>query len=440
MTARSEPASPSERVLIFTVDSSRKDSARAASDVLQYVKSNQATTRLSPLRAKRGGYRDGNGPWEFDDPTDGAHLGNGTYILWAKSTNDTFELEKTLKHADPNAHVTASYRQRPASQRVSSPVAPVHPLASRPRHRNPAELVAAANTQRQWGLIRCGFPAVRQRLDTGSKHPSPGPIGMIDIGKRRRHPALDDSIVHCEPPTIGKPSIADHAGSVAAIIGARGNGMEGCCSADIVLYNVWTRNDGLDQRALYNALEEAIAAQLPVVNLSIWVEEDDPHLRALVAKCEKNNVVVVAAIGNSGNCGQRFYPAAYPGVIAVAATNAADDRQVDSTVGDWAFIAAPGEDILTVVGEQGFDRFSGTSFAAPCVSAAVWLAKRNNPTREPLTNCQIRWLLAQCVDMPDAGRNPEVGYGRLDVTKLEANLAALPSREECAKSCPPVEL
>jgi subtilisin family serine protease len=261
---------------------------------------------------------------------------------------------------------------------------------------------------------------------------------MMDIGKRRRHPALDDSIVHCEPPTFGIPSIADHADSVAAIIGARGNGMEGCCSANIVLYNVWTRNDGLDQRALYNALEEAIAAQLPVVNLSIWIEEDDPHLRALVAKCEQNNVTVVAAMGNSGTSGQRFYPAAYPGVIAVAATNAADDRQVDSTVGDWAFIAAPGEDILTVVGEQGFDRFSGTSFAAPCVTAAVWLAKRNNPTGQPLTNSQIRWLLAQCVDTPGARRNAEVGHGRLDVTKLGDSLAALPSAKDCAKSFPAV--
>jgi subtilisin family serine protease len=437
MTARVEPASPSERVLIFTVDSSREDSARAASEILQYVKSNRATTRISPLNARRGGYRHGNGPWEFDDPTEGAHLGNGTYILWTKSTSDTFEFERALKHVDPKAHVTASYRQRPAPERASSAVAPIHRLAGGHRHANAAELIAEANKQRQWGLIRCGFPAVRKRLDTGSKYPAPGPIGMIDIGKRRQHPALDDSIVHCEPPTIGKPSIADHASSVAAIIGARGNGMDGCCSANIVLYNVWTRNDGLDQRALYNALEEAITAQLPVVNLSVWVEEDDPHLRALIAKCEENNVVVVAAMGNSGNCGQRFYPAAYLGVIAVAATNAADDRQVDSTVGDWAFIAAPGEDILTVVGDQRFDRFSGTSFAAPCVSAAVWLAKRNNPTGEPLTNSQIRWLLAQCVDIPRAERNPEVGFGRLDITRLEASLSALPSREDCAKRFSP---
>jgi hypothetical protein len=432
---RTEPASPSERVLVFTIDNSRAGSAEAADEVLKYVNANPATTMLSRLFAK--GYHPSTGRWEFDDPSATATLGDGTYIFWAKSTVDRDNFQKALKSVDPNAHVTAAYRQRPAYQRTSPTIPRTYTVAAGPRRENASELIAAANTQKQWGLIRCGFPQVRQRLDLSSSAPSPGCIGMIDIGSARKHPALANCIDQCVPPTHGKPSIADHADSVAAIIGARGNGMDGCCSAGVVLYNVWTRNDGLDQRALYNALHDVIEARLPVVNLSIWLEDEDPELASLIAECERKGIVVVAAMGNSGNNGQTFYPAAYPGVIAVAATNAADDRQIDSTVGDWAFIAAPGEDILTVVGELGFDRFTGTSFAAPCVSAAVWLAKRNNPFKEPLTNPQIRWLLSYCVDKRERERSPEVGWGRLDVTKLEQFLPQIPDADECARLFPP---
>jgi thermitase len=55
---------------------------------------------------------------------------------------------------------------------------------------------------------------------------------------------------------------------------------------------------------------------------------------------------VVAAAGN-GDTNKPKYPAAYPGVIAVAATNQQDQRISFSNHGSWVDVAAPGVGILS---------------------------------------------------------------------------------------------
>ena len=52
-------------------------------------------------------------------------------------------------------------------------------------------------------------------------------------------------------------------------------------------------------------------------------------------------MIVVAAAGNSGN-GEPTYPAAYPFVVSVAATDDVDQLYPWSTHGSWVTLAAPG--------------------------------------------------------------------------------------------------
>jgi hypothetical protein len=126
--------------------------------------------------------------------------------------------------------------------------------------------IREANEAEQWGLDVCGFPSIWTELDGADDFK---PIGMIDIGNHRGHPELRDRIEYVGP-TNGQDSIADHASAVASIICARRDddgigdeSMKGCCSAKIVLYNVWTRHDGLDVDALCAALRNAIDRKLP---------------------------------------------------------------------------------------------------------------------------------------------------------------------------------
>lgn len=106
----------------------------------------------------------------------------------------------------------------------------------------------------------------------------------------------------------------------------------------------------------------------------------------------------VAAAGNDGQAGVR-YPAAYAAVLAVGAVDARLRRLRQSNFGRHLALVAPGEDIWTLDGDgQGFYA-SGTSFAAPFVSAALALA----PSPQA--------LLAQARDLGDRGRDELYGAG-----------------------------
>jgi subtilisin family serine protease len=96
-------------------------------------------------------------------------------------------------------------------------------------------------------------------------------------------------------------------------------------------------------------------------------------------------VVLVAAAGNHGST-DPFWPAAFENVVAVAAVDSTDKAAVVpasfTNRGSWVDFCAPGVDIHSAYvkgnwpGEPpfgGYARWSGTSFAAPQLVAAIAL-------------------------------------------------------------------
>ncbi|MEI7831667.1 MAG: S8 family peptidase [bacterium] len=124
-------------------------------------------------------------------------------------------------------------------------------------------------------------------------------------------------------------------------------------------------------------------------------------------------VIVVAAAGNNGS-GVQFYPAAYPGVISVAATSMDDTRATFSNYGaTWVDIAAPGVDITSTY-PGGYKSLDGTSMACPFVAGACALLKSVHPD----------WGVTQVEDALYAGTDDIGGKGtlwrsgRLNLSKL----------------------
>ncbi|MDX6207283.1 MAG: hypothetical protein QOF39_3340 [Frankiales bacterium] len=134
-------------------------------------------------------------------------------------------------------------------------------------------------------------------------------------------------------------------------------------------------------------------AKCALVNASLggYTHDDmpPPALEALLAKRDPESVIVAAAGNNSQD--RPFWPAAFKHVVAVAAVDTrkgALTRATFSNFGDWVDCCAPGVDIRStyVTGEwrldspgddgtveqlNGWACWSGTSFAAPHVTAAI---------------------------------------------------------------------
>jgi thermitase len=136
-------------------------------------------------------------------------------------------------------------------------------------------------------------------------------------------------------------------------------------------------------------LVEALLAldDVDVVNLSLggFSHDDQPPVMlqaALSALLDGQDRAVVAAAGNEG-VDRPYWPAAFAGtpssfaaqVVAVAAHDGTNLCTWSNT-GPWVDVSAPGSDITSTYVTHadfpsGFARWSGTSFAAPFVVAAI---------------------------------------------------------------------
>jgi hypothetical protein len=140
----------------------------------------------------------------------------------------------------------------------------------------------------------------------------------------------------------------------------------------------------------------------------------EPHAR-VVRYADHYGCAVVAAAGNGGGR-ERFYPAALDGVIAVGSVDGRGRRSAFSSYGDHLALCAPGEDIVSV-GRRGYQVSTGTSHAAPFVTAAAaLLISRARRAGHKLRPAAVKRLLkGSAVPLAPGGFSPETGHGLLDV-------------------------
>ena len=139
--------------------------------------------------------------------------------------------------------------------------------------------------------------------------------------------------------------------------------------------------------------------------------DDSSVVKDAVQYAADRNVVMVAAAGNDGPCSDCVgYPAAYPEVIAVSATDSNDDLADFSSTGPEVELAAPGVDVESTVPRSSYDVFSGTSMACPHVSGGAAQVVASGVTARQ----EVRTQLKDTADDIGLDEN-EQGAGRLDV-------------------------
>jgi len=302
-------------------------------------------------------------------------------------------------------------------------------------------------------------------------------VGLVDSGVVLQHPALPAAAlrrgfdtVDLDPSAVGGLALvgdshhrdedpADdvgHGTGCAGILRADGldlpPGGAGACSLLPVRVLAAAlsgeRRVGVGSIANIDAgMKRLIDLGAKVINMSFGTAEGQlapggalPHLE-VVRYALARGVILVAASGNSGLT-ERYFPAALEGVIAVGSVNARGEPSRFSTRGEHVALCAPGEGIWTcgLGGDGGgLQRASGTSFAAPFVTAAcALLAARASARARPLTGPEARALLVQSCRPHLRPDTTGCGAGVLDVwAALRALESLLDDEEDAGDGDPP---
>jgi len=149
-----------------------------------------------------------------------------------------------------------------------------------------------------------------------------------------------------------------------------------------------------------------------VVSMSFFSDDVTAAERDAVDYCWKNGVVLVAAAGNSLSV-IPYYPGAYEKVIAVAATDGANNPTWFTDYGSWVDVAAPGVSIATTTVGGGYTTgFAGTSAATPHVAGLAGLLFAAKPGATP---AEVRAALEDTAHATfSAAWGEYTNYGKVD--------------------------
>jgi subtilisin family serine protease len=219
----------------------------------------------------------------------------------------------------------------------------------------------------------------------------------------------------------------DHGTHVAGLVAATTNNNTGISSIGNtcsilplkIASDLQTNASAIDLIAAIDAIYYADLMNARVISCSWTSWFNDPNLALAVATVTANNRIIVAAAGNQG-ANLMLFPAGYPEVIAVAATDENDVKASFSNFGNWIDVSAPGTNIyslntrLVYNAVNGYSFKSGTSMATPIVSGLCGLIIAQNPT---FTAAQVEACLVNNTENINA-QNPtfigELGSGRID--------------------------
>ncbi len=251
-------------------------------------------------------------------------------------------------------------------------------------------------------------------------------VAVLDTGVDAGHPDLAGHLVAgYNAVSSTRPNPVDdngHGTMTTGIIAAGANngvGVAGVAwSAKVMPVKVLGADGSGYDADIAEGINWAVGHGAKVINMSLGGPGYGAVLDTAVANAVGRGVVVVAAAGNDGSDVVQ-YPAAFYGVIAVAATNPGGVKTDFSSYGNWVDVAAPGWDVLTTgsraltpAGNEPYWYCTGTSCSAPIVAGVAALVKNRWPS---FTSVQVETRLkALAQDAGPRGIDPYYGAGILD--------------------------
>ena len=264
-------------------------------------------------------------------------------------------------------------------------------------------------------------------LDPPAVTPQSPLIALVDAAADTTHPEWtgDPNFATAVP---GTAVTNLHGTATAAVAAAPANGIgilgvwPGARALNVPLKTVPGTDGEISCDASAEAIGQAIAAGAAVINMSYGSTAECTAEKIQIYYAVARGAIPVAAAGNEFKEGNPLeFPASLPHVVTVAATDANGKSAQFSNANDAVDLSAPGVDIETAVPAaldddgvpDGYQRLSGTSFAAPMVSAGLAWIRQARPTLAPDQVVQAVRLSA--TDVERKGWDALTGFGVLNV-------------------------
>jgi hypothetical protein len=192
-----------------------------------------------------------------------------------------------------------------------------------------------------------------------------------------------------------------HGTAVSSVIAAGFNNNIGIApvapGSKILVMRVFDAEGFGEEDDAASAILYGIMMGVKVFNFSFGDYVYSNLLKDVIKFAHSKNITIVTSAGNDGT-NRLHYPSAYDEVISVAASDPSNQKAGFSSFGETVDIFAPGFQILTAarVGRGNaaynheYDKFNGTSFAAPQIAGIAAMLLSMNPS---LSNEEIRGIL-----------------------------------------------
>lgn len=297
-------------------------------------------------------------------------------------------------------------------------------------------------------------------------------VAVVDSGVLLNHPDLNDRLIagydfisdparardgdglDADPNDPGDLSFGGsssfHGTHVAGTIGAESNNGAGVTGVDWQARIMPLRALGVDGGTTFDVLQAMrFAAGLSnnsgttpaepadIINLSLGSEFSSQSEQNTINQIRNLGVLIVASAGNESSA-LPSYPAAYDGVVSVAATTINNNAASYSNFGPTVDIAAPGgntgtdlngdgigDGVISTIGEDGSDgpvefgyaALNGTSMASPHVAGVMALMKAVHPALTPAQFDSALMAGDLTNDLGAPGRDNTFGYGLINAQK-----------------------
>lgn len=217
-----------------------------------------------------------------------------------------------------------------------------------------------------------------------------------------------------------------HGTLVSGVIAAQSNnkiGISGIAyNSKIVTLRAFDATGNAETDDIASAIIYAALNRIKVLNFSFGDNVNSPLLHQAIKFANSLGCVMISSKGNNGWALPHF-PSDYPEVIAVGSSTSSNYRDIRSNYGSNLSLLAPGSNIFTTNLNSSYKYASGTSLAAPFVSAAAALLFELDSSLSPNDIKGILEVTAK--DIYDEGWDEETGNGILDIGKALNNITKI---------------